>query len=153
MAENENTEYIEDGVSVNFTKFVFGREPQEINSIKLELQPPEIGVNFNLHVFQQLLQIFTDGFKYLYGKNGIVDPNELTEDNLKKVIKYFKSFGFKCIVDVYTQSNFVIKPDVFRHNNLINDNTKLNDFYYQIQSETKSGIPTIYRVSFKKLDI
>ena len=82
MAENENTEYLEDGVSVNFTKYVFGREPQEKNSIKLELQSPEKDVNFNQHVFQQLLQIFTDGFKYLYGKNGQVDPNNLTEDQI-----------------------------------------------------------------------
>jgi len=152
MAENENTEYLEDGVSVNFTKYVFGREPQEKNSIKLELQPPENGVNFNQHVFQQLLQIFTDGFKYLYGKNGQVDPNNLTEDNLKKVKKYFISFGFKCIVDVYTQGNFVKKADVFRHKELINKDTILNDFYYQIQSETIAGIPTIYRVSFKKIE-
>jgi len=152
MSENENTEYVEDGVSVNFTKFVFGKEPKEKNSIKLELQPASQGVNFNLHVFQQLLQIFSDGFKFLYGSGGQVDTNELTEDNLKKVKKYFNSFGFKCIVNVYSQNNFVKKPDVFRNQLLINDNTILNDFYYQIHSETKSGIPTIYRVSFKKLE-
>ena len=152
MSENENTEYVEDGVSVNFTKFVFGKEPKEKNSIKLELQPASQGVNFNLHVFQQLLQIFSDGFKFLYGSGGQVDPNELTEDNLKKVKKYFNSFGFKCIVNVYSQNNFVKKPDVFRNQLLINDKTILNDFYYQIHSETNNGIPKIYRVSFKKLE-
>jgi len=153
MTESAETEYFEDGVSVNFTKFVFGKEPSDTNTIKLELQPPNPGVNFNLHVFQQLLQIFSDGFKFLYGNGGQVDPNELTEENLKKVKKYFNSFGYKCIVNVYSQSNFVQKPDVFRNQLLINEKTTvLNDFYYQIHSETKKGIPTIYRVSFKKLD-
>ena len=36
------------------------------NTIKLELGSPLESNNINRHIFEQLLQIFTDGMKYLY---------------------------------------------------------------------------------------
>ena len=63
--ENEDTEYIE-GNGDDFLKYIFSSEPREKNSVKLELDPPDQGVKLGLHIFQELLMVFTMGLKYLY---------------------------------------------------------------------------------------
>lgn len=153
---NESVEKVDDTIEelddsvVNFTKYIFGNKVKSENSIELKLEDAN-GINENLHIFQQLLQIFTDGFKFIHGNNNIVDKENINKENFNNMKPYFKSFGYKLIINVYNQSNFVRKVDLFRRQELINENTKLKDFYYQISIEIKK-VPTIFRISFDKLN-
>ena len=91
--ENEDTEY-KSGDHNSFIEYVFKDSPKPKMTIKLELDPPNPGNNFNKHVFEQLLQIFTDGMKHLYGDdNGKVDIVTLEIDSIIKMKEYFDSFG------------------------------------------------------------
>lgn len=139
-----------DGDGDDFTIFLFSHPVKEPNSIKLELAPPERGVHIGLHIFQELLQIFTDGIKYFYSKDdGKVDINSLTVDNIDLMKRYFLSIGFQLILDVFTPENYVSKPDVFNDKSLIKENTMLDEYFYEITTYDSNDSEKIYRVSFK----
>ena len=143
-----------EGEGEDFTIFLFSHKPFEKNSIKLELDEPEEGKHIGLHIFEQLLQIFVDGLKYLYGDGslqGKVNISELTDENIETMKQYFLSIGFHVILDTYDQSNYVAKPDVFMNHILIKENTMLNEFYYEILTEDENKVKIIYRISFKFL--
>ena len=139
-----------DGDGDDFTIFLFSHPVKEPNSIKLELAPPEKGVHIGLHIFQELLQIFTDGLKYFYGQqSGKVDINSLSKDNIDLMKRYFLSIGFQLILDVFTPENYVSKPDVFNDKSLIKENTMLDEYFYEITTYDSNDMEKIYRVSFK----
>ena len=103
-----------EGDADDFTIFLFSHKPNEPNSIKLELDEPGKNKHIGLHIFQQLLQIYVDGLKYLYGdgsNEGKVNINDLTEENIELMKKYFISIGFHVILDVYTRENYISKPN------------------------------------------
>ena len=130
-----------DGEHSDFIKYIFNIEPQAVNSIKLELDPPFKNKNIELHIFEQLLQIFVDGLKFKYSTNGTVDINNLTKNDLNKMKLYFKSFGFT--VNINILNKFIPKNNPFIDNNLIKQNTKLNEFFYDLNRNN-----LIYRISF-----
>lgn len=139
-----------DGDGDDFTIFLFSHPVKEPNTIKLELAPPEKGVHIGLHIFQELLQIFTDGIKYFYSKDdGKVDINSLTVDNIDLMKRYFLSIGFQLILDVFTPENYVSKPDIFNDKSLIKENTMLDEYFYEITTYDSNDMEKIYRVSFK----
>ena len=151
--ENENTIYKDDSEE-SFIEYVFSNKPQEKGVIKLECGLPEEGKPFNKHMYEQLLQIFVDGLKYLYGDGslqGKVDISKLTKENIETMKLYFLSIGFHVILDTYDQSNYVAKPDVFMNHKLIKEDTMLNEFYYEILTEDENKVKIIYRISFKFL--
>ena len=140
-----------EGDGDDFTIFLFSHGVNEPNSIKLELGPPEKGVQIGLHIFQELLQIFVDGLKYLYSDNdneGKVDINSLTVDDIDLMKRYFLSIGFKLILDVFDRKNYVSKPDIFNYKNLIEENTMLDEYFYEVVTFVDDQ-EKIYRVSFK----
>ena len=145
--ENENTEY-KDGDHNSFIEYVFQKEPKEKNSIKLELDSPQEGNNINKHIFEQLLQIFTDGMKYLYsdGDNKI-NIASLEIDSILKMKEYFESFGIELIFNMYDQTNYVLKPYIYNNPELYNKSKSVNDFYYEIPLE-KNNQMLVYRISF-----
>ena len=139
-----------DGDGDDFTIFLFSHPVKEPNTIKLELAPPERGVHIGLHIFQELLQIFTDGLKYFYGQqSGKVDINSLTVDNIDLMKRYFLSIGFQLILEVFTPENYVSKPDIFNDKSLIKENTMLDEYFYEITTYDSNDMEKIYRVSFK----
>ena len=140
-----------DGDGDDFTIFLFSHPVKEPNTIKLELAPPEKGVHIGLHIFQELLQIFTDGLKYFFSDkdNGKVDINSLTEENIDLMKRYFLSIGFKLILDVFTPENYISKPDIFKDHSLIKENTMLDEYVYEISTYDSDDSEKIYRVSFK----
>ena len=145
--ENENTEY-KDGDHNSFIEYVFQKEPKEKNSIKLELDSPQEGNNINKHIFEQLLQIFTDGMKYLYSDNdNKVDIVSLEIDSILKMKEYFESFGVELIFNMYDQTNYVLKPYIYNNPELYNKSKSVNDFYYEIPLE-KNNQMLVYRISF-----
>jgi len=145
--ENENTKY-KDGDHNSFIKYVFTKEPKENNSIKLELDSPDKNNNINKHIFEQLLQIFTDGMKYLYSDNdNKVDIVSLEIDSILKMKEYFESFGVELIFNMYDQTNYVLKPYIYNNPELYNKSKSVNDFYYEIPLE-KNNQMLVYRISF-----
>ena len=145
--ENENTEY-KDGDHDSFIEYVFKDSPKEKNSIKLELDPPNKNNNINKHIFEQLLQIFTDGMKYLYSDNSNkIDIASLEIDSILKMKEYFESFGVELIFNMYDQTNYVLKPYIYNSPELYNKSKSVNDFYYEIPLEKNNKI-LVYRISF-----
>ena len=145
--ENENTEY-KDGDHNSFIEYVFTKEPKEKNSIKLELDPPNKNNNINKHIFEQLLQIFTDGMKYLYSDDdNKVDIASLEIDSILKMKEYFESFGVELIFNMYDQTNYVLKPYIYNNPELYNKSKSVNEFYYQIPLEKDNNM-LVYRISF-----
>ena len=145
--ENENTEY-KDVDHNSFIEYVFTKEPKEKNSIKLELDSPQEGNNINKHIFEQLLQIFTDGMKYLYSDNdNKVNIASLEIDSILKMKEYFESFGVELIFNMYDQTNYVLKPYIYNSPELYNKSKSVNDFYYEIPLEKNNQI-LVYRISF-----
>ena len=136
----------------DFTIFLFSHGVNEPNSIKLELGPHEKGVQIGLHIFQELLQIFVDGLKYLFSDSdniGKVDINSLSVDNIDLIKRYFLSIGFKLILDVFDRKNYISKPDIFTYKNLIEEDTMLDEYFYEVVAYDSSDKEKIYRVSFK----
>ena len=146
----------------DFTIFLFSHGVNEPNSIKLELGPPENGVQIGLHIFQELLQIFVDGLKYLFGQHsdkqhcdkncdniGKVDINSLGVDDIDLMKRYFLSIGFKLILDVFDRKDYISRPDIFNDKSLIEENTMLDEYFYEVVTYDSSDQEKIYRVSFK----
>ena len=141
--EHTDTEY-KSGTGDDFKHFLFSKPPQEKNSIKLELDNPNIKIG--LHIFQELLMIFTDGMKYLFGNGKNVNITNLTKENIDMINKYFESMGFQAFVEVFTVHTYLNNmklPNYFTNQELIKDDTPLKDIYY----ETYVG-DLIYRIYF-----
>jgi hypothetical protein len=146
--ENEDTEY-KSGDHNSFIEYVFTGDPKPKMTIKLELEPPNPGNNLNKHIFEQLLQIFTDGMKHLYGgKDGKVDIATLEINSVIKMKEYFDSFGVELIFNMYNQSDYVLKPYIYDKPDLYNKSKKVSDFYYEITLEKEGGL-LIYRIGFE----
>ena len=145
--ENENIEY-KTGDHNSFIEYVFTKDPKSVNTIKLELDPPIPGNNLNKHIFEQLLQIFTDGMKYLYSDDDKkIDIASLEIDSILKMKEYFSSFGVELIFNMYNLKNFVFKPYIYDKPELYNKSKSVEEFYYQIPIE-KEKEQYIYRIGF-----
>ena len=148
--ENKDTEYKEDKEPDDFIKFLFSKKPLEKNTIKLELGLPEKNKHIGLHIFEQLIQIFIDGLKYIYGDDAKVNIQDLTDDNIEQMKKYYLSIGYQLLFEIFDKTNYEAKPNVFMEHYLIKEDTMLDEFYYELLSETiDHKIPIIYRVRFK----
>ena len=142
--ENENTEYI-DGDADEFTIFLFSERPKEKNSIKLELSPLT-DIHIGLHIFQELLMIFTSGMKYLFSEKDKLDVTKLSKEDIHLMNLYFESMGFQVKVEVFTIVDYLDNmklPNYFLKQELIKENTPLDGFYYETSLND-----SIYRVSF-----
>ena len=143
--ENEDTEYIE-GSGDDFLNYIFLNEPKEKNSIKLVLDPPNQDVKIGLHIFQELLMIFTMALKYNCSENENLDISSITHDDINKINRYFQSFGHSVLVEKFTIEEYLsnIKlPNYFKDKHLIKDNTLLRDIYYETFVNEN-----IYRITF-----
>lgn len=143
--ENEDTKYIE-GNGDDFLKFLFSDEPRGKNTVKLELDPPDPGVKIGLHIFQELLMIFTMGMKCLYPESEELNISLITEEDIQKIHGHFQSFGFILQVEKFTVQEYLSNmklPNYFKNQGLITDNTPLKDIYFE---PFVQGF--IYRISF-----
>lgn len=134
------------GSHEEFIRYLFSNEPKEPHKISLELPLDDNNKNMYLHIFEQLLMIFTDGAKYLHGVNGKVNVNALTKEDIDKIDKYFISFGYRIIINIYeTINDYQFKfPNYFKDKKYIDVNTKLEDFFYEIFSINNK----VFRISF-----
>ena len=143
-----STEYKE-GSHDEFIRYLFGNEPQEPKTISLESPPHEVSKNIHLHTFEQLLMIFVDGLKYLYGRDGKVDVNTLTLENIQKVRRYFHSIHYDAIVETFeTIHEYQFRyPNYFKDQDKITDACVLKDFFYEIYGINNR----VFRISFTEL--
>ena len=139
------TEYIE-GDHNDFIRYLFSDSPKEKGTITLELPLLEPNKNIGLHVFEQLLMIFVDGLKYFYGENDKVDINRLTKEDIQKVNEYFLSMDYAVKLEYFPSMNeYQFKfPDYFKNQDRITNETKLEDFFYEIFNKEN----TAFRISF-----
>jgi len=143
--ETEDTEYIE-GNGDDFLKYIFSKEPREKNSVKLELDPPDEGVKLGLHIFQELLMVFTMALKYLYSDGEDLNISTISSQDIDKINKHFNSFGFSVLVERFTIHDYLSNmklPNFFKNKDLIEDNTLLRDIYYETFTNDN-----IYRITF-----
>lgn len=148
--EDKDTKYI-DGDADDFTIFLFSEKPKDKNTIKLELTPSEKPIHIGLHVFQELLMIFTSGMKYLFSKEDKLDITQLDVHDIQIINKYFESMGFQVNVNIFTIPEYLDNmklPNYFLNHELIDDNTMLDDFYYETSLKGN-----IYRVYFNYLRV
>ena len=146
--ENKNTEYM-NGDADEFTIFLFSQKPKEKHTIKLELSN-KVNIHIGLHIFQELLMIFTSGMKYLFSDDDKLDITKLEKDDIALMNRYFESIGFRVIVEVFTIVEYLDNmklPNYFINQELIEDDTPLDGFYYETPLVGK-----IYRVSFTFLE-
>ena len=138
-----------EGDHSEFIHYLYSSEPKSQGTIQLELPLTDENKNIGLHIFEQLLMIFVDGLKYFYGKEGKVNINELTEENIYKVQKYFLSMDYSAKIDIFpTVNEYQFKfPNYFKNQEHIQKDTQLKDFYYEIFNEHNK----VFRISFEKL--
>tara|TARA_B100000035_G_scaffold315135_2_gene334052 strand:+ start:788 stop:1225 length:438 start_codon:yes stop_codon:yes gene_type:complete len=141
------TEYKE-GPHDEFIKYLYSSEPHPKGTITLESPLDDPNKNINLHIFEQLLMIFVDGLKFFYAnEDGKVNISELTKDNINKMNLYFESMNYKINLEYFeTINDYKFKfPNFFKNQEHIKDNTKLEDFYYEVFNENNC----VYRISFQ----
>ena len=148
--ENKDTEYLKGDADV-FTIFLFSEKPKEKQSIKLELNPSKEKIHIGLHIFQELLMIFTAGMKYLFSEEDKLDITKLDEKDIQLMNQYFESMGFQVNVEVFTIIEYLDNmklPNYFINQELIEENTMLDEFYYETSLKDK-----IFRVYFNFLRV
>ena len=138
-----------EGSHEEFIDYLFSDSPKNKGDVTLELPLLEKNKNLGLHIFEQLLMIFVDGLKYFYGNDDKVDINKLNENDIMKVNEYFISMNYNVILDVFkTMNDYKFKfPNYFKNQENIKNETKLEDFYYEIFGENNCA----FRISFMKI--
>ena len=64
--------------------------PKEPKSIQIQFSEEKIerGEDINSKIFTMLLEIFHDGMKKFYSTDGVVNLDELNDDNFLKIREY-----------------------------------------------------------------
>ena len=147
--ENEDTVY-KDDKEESFIEYVFSNKPQEKGVIKLECGLPDEGKPFNKHMYEQLLQIFVEGLKFLQGKENKVNLKDLTIENISLMKEYFLSFNIDLQFSMFLEKDYIFKPYIYGNPVLEQKYTKISDYFYQVLIE-KDNQMWYYRISFELL--
>ena len=145
--ENENTVYKDDNEE-SFIEYVFSYKPQEKGVIKLECGLPDEGKPFNKHMYEQLLQIFVEGLKFLWGNEDKVNLKDLTIENISLMQEYFLSFNVDLQFNMFLESEYKFKPYIYGNPVLEKKYTKISDYFYQV-IVNKDDKNWYYRISFE----
>ena len=97
-------------------------------------------------LFESLLIIFTNGMKLLFGDSrGVVELENLSEENIQLVQEYYSSMGFRFYFDIYEDSNENRdKTQQMKYTNLtLNSRSTLKELYFPLLSRGR-----IYLINF-----
>ena len=97
-------------------------------------------------LFESLLIIFTNGMKLLFGNSrGVVELENLSEEDIDLVQRYYQSMGFKFYFDVYDDTNENRdKTQTMKYTNLtLTSSSNLKDLYFPLLSKGR-----IYLINF-----
>ena len=125
-----NTEESKDIYEI--AKYIFSKNPQGSNSIQLIFEKDDLE-----HCYQELLILFTEGMKILYGdKNGRVNLQNLSESQMNRVQEYFKSFGIELLytIEEYNSLKMYGEKEI---------KTELKDYIFRLKCENQ-----VYSISF-----
>lgn len=147
--ENSETQYKNDNEE-NFIEYVFSKPPENKGVIKLECGLPDEGKPFPKHMFEQLLEIFVEGLKYLWGKENKVNIGDLTLENIGLMKQYFESFNVDLQFNMFLEENYIFKPYIYGNPVLEEKYKKISDYFYQV-NVNKDNQKWIYRISFEIL--
>lgn len=147
--ENSETQYKNDNEE-SFIQYIFSKPPENKGVIKLECGLPDEGKPFPKHMFEQLLEIFVEGLKYLWGKENKVNIGDLTLENIGLMKQYFESFNVDLQFNMFLEENYIFKPYIYGNPVLEEKYTKISDYFYQVDLN-KDNKKWIYRVSFELL--
>jgi len=106
-------------------KNLFTKDIQKPQSIKVSFD----GITNLNELFETLLTIFTEGMKIHFGENGIVNLNNITDEQFSKIVNYFLSIGIKLFYHKFhilqieklensyiTEKNIMFKYDLQKSN-------------------------------------
>ena len=115
---------------IDLAREIFQKPVQPPNTIQLEFSDPdEPVIDATKFLFEQLLMVFTEGMKQLFGDNrGKVDLGKLQPTDFLKVREYFHSFGF----DIFYKMS---KLDENPPHTTSNSASKLSDRYLNLKTE------------------
>ena len=86
------------------------------------------------HVFESLLQFFTEGMKILYGNSeGKVELSTLSENDFTKVAQYHHAIGMNPHLQVY-EDTVTDYERMMKEHFMNNDLTKLEDYRFRLKS-------------------
>ena len=125
-----NTEESKDIYEI--AKYIFSKNPQGSNSIQLIFEKDDLE-----HCYQELLILFTEGMKILYGDtNGRVNLQNLSESQMNRVQEYFKSFGIELLytIEEYNSLKMYGEKEI---------KTELKDYIFRLKCENQ-----VYSISF-----
>lgn len=120
---------------------IFSEPPGEPRSRTIEFDTNNIK-----QLFESLLIIFTNGMKLLFGNlEGVVELENLSEQDINLVQRYYESMGFRFYFDVYDDSNENRrKTQEMKYTNLtLTTQTRLKDLYFPLLSKGN-----IYLINF-----
>ena len=109
------------------------------NEIKLpqSIQIENSNAGSQEEIFKMLVEIFYDGIKKLYGKEGKVNLETIKDEEMYNLRKYFWSINFDFFYKVTDYNNNIIR------NFEKKEGTKLYDLYFKIKTKY-----LIYTLSF-----
>ena len=111
---------------------IFNQNPQGTNSIQLIFEKDDLE-----HCYQELLILFTEGMKILYGDtNGRVNLQNLSESQMNNVQEYFKSFGISLLYTIEEYNSLKIYGEK-------DNKTELKDYIFRLKCENQ-----VYSISF-----
>lgn len=105
----------------NLSRKIFLDDVKPLKSIQIEFDETE---NTG-ELFKSLVSIFTEGMILLFGKQGKVDLNDVSNDDFLKMIQYFRSFGIQIFVH-----KFYIKQIENMEN--YSSNNELVQYHYKL---------------------
>lgn len=120
---------------------IFSEPPGEPRSKTISFDTTDLK-----QLFESLLMIFTNGMKILFGDyRGRVELQNLKEEDIGIVQRYFNSMGFNFYFDVYDDSNDNReKTQAMKYTNLtLTTDTRLNHMYFPLLSQGQ-----IYLINF-----
>ena len=123
---------------------LFTNPPKEPNTIGISFINQDTNTDLK-EVFENLLILFTEGMKILFGRNGKVDLDGLNANDINNFNKYMNSIGLKMIFEIrYLTVGVNEDYSRFKYTNKqITERTKLNELKLPFLTQSK-----VYIISF-----
>lgn len=123
---------------------LFNNPPKPANTFGVSFINKDNNTNLK-EIFENLLILFTEGMKILFGSQGKVNLELLSEDDIKLFNKYMESIGLKLIIDIRVEEDGIIYDySRYKYTNLnITTRTKLNELKLPFLTQNR-----VYIISF-----
>ena len=123
---------------------LFNNPPKPPNTFGVSFINKDNNTNLK-EIFENLLILFTEGMKILFGSQGKVNLELLSEDDINLFNKYMESIGIKLNIDIHIEEDGIIYDySRYKYTNLnITTRTKLNELKLPFLKQNR-----VYIISF-----